>query len=294
MENLELGGLSLDAETLDNSITLFTVWGMRILSAALILIAGLMIGNRLKNMIGNIKKLDTTLKSFLGNLAKYAILSVALVAVLGQFGIETASLLAVLGAAGLAIGLALQGTLSNVAAGVMMLILRPFNVGDFIEAGGIGATVKDLGLFTTQLATPDNVFVSVPNSQIWNGEIKNYSRNKQRRQDISFGISYDDDINKAIKTVQAVLKKDKRLVTTEGKAPEVMVTAMGDSSVDMIARIWCEASDYWNIKWDLTKSVKEALDKDGITIPYPTTTIEYANAPAAANDKPKATKKKAA
>lgn len=261
----------------NTGISLFTFWGMRVLSAALILIAGWVIGNYAKKTVTKIKKLDDTLKSFLGGLVKYAILAIAVVTVLGQFGVQTASLIAVLGAAGLAIGLALQGTLSNVAAGVMMLILRPFNVGDFIEFGGVGGTVKSLGLFGTELARPDNVYIYSPNSTIWKSDIFNYSRNQQRRIDIAVGISYDDDINKAMKTINKVLSKDKRLVTTSGKEPQVMVSNMGDSSVDMIVRVWMSASDYWNVKWDLTKGIKEALDKDGITIPFPSRTITIVN-----------------
>ena len=189
--------------------------------------------------------------------------------------------------AGLAIGLALQGTLSNVAAGVMMLILRPFNVGDYIEFNGHGGTVKTLGLFGCELNTPDNIYIYAPNSTIWASDIYNYSRNTQRRQDIAVGISYNDDINKAFKTIEKVLKADKRLVTSSGKTPEVMVANMGESSIDLKVRVWSKTSDYWNVQWDLTKAIKEALDKDGISIPFPTRTIEYAQ-PVEATKKKKA------
>lgn len=273
----------------DSGVALFTVWGMRVISALAILIAGWVIGNWLSNTIHKIKKLDATLKSFLGGLVKYAVLAVAFVTVLGQFGVQTASLLAVLGAAGLAIGLALQGTLSNVASGVMMLILRPFNVGDYIEAGGIGGTVKTLGLFGTELATPDNIYIFVPNKQVWDSAIRNFNRNKQRRQDITCGISYGDDIDKAFKVFEKAVKAEKRLVDTKGKEPIIMVTSLGDSSVNVTARVWTSVEDFWNVKWDLTKSIKEGLDKGGITIPFPTRTIEYApGSEAAATTKKKA------
>jgi len=248
-------------------------WGMRILSAIAILIAGWVGGSWISKRIKNAKKLDPTISSFLGGFAKYAILAVAFIAVLGQFGVQTASLLAVLGAAGLAIGLALQGTLSNVAAGTMMLILRPFKVGDYIEFGSMGGTVQALGLFGTELATIDNKYVFAPNSSIWGTEITNYSRNKQRRQDITVGISYNDDINKAFKTIERVIKKEKRLVDTKGKEPLIAVEAMNASSVDIKVRVWTKTEDFFAVQWDLLKAFKEALDEDGITIPFPTTTM---------------------
>ena len=276
-------------DAVNTGVSLFTIWGMRVLTAGLILVGGWILGNYVRKIIHNFDRLDDTLESFLGNFAKYTVFAIAIVAVLGQFGVETASLLALLGAAGLAIGLALQGTLSNVAAGVMLLMLRPFNIGDFVEAGSVGGTVKDLGLFTTELSTPDNIYISVPNSQVWSGEIRNYNRNKQRRQDIVCGISYGDDINKAFKTFEKAVKAEKRLITSKGKEPQIFVTSLGASSVDITARVWTTTGDFWAVKWDLTKAIKEALDKDGITIPFPTTTIEYADSAA-----PEPAKKKAA
>jgi small conductance mechanosensitive channel len=267
--------MELDMNT---GVALFTVWGMRVLSAVLILIAGWVIGNGAKRSIFKAKKLDETLKSFLGGLAKYAIMAVAIVTILGQFGVQTASLIAVLGAAGLAIGLALQGTLSNVAAGVMMLILRPFNVGDFIEYGSISGTVKSLGLFGCELIQVDNIYVFAPNSHIWNAEIKNYNRNLHRRMDINIGISYRDDIDKAFRAIHKTMGEEKRLLTSQGKEPQVMVCTLGESSVDLIVRAWTTTGDFWSVKWDLTKAIKEALDAHGITIPFPTRTIETFNA----------------
>ncbi len=283
---------ALNIEENSELIALITFWGMRVITALAILIAGWVIGNFISKRIQTFKKLDDTIKSFLGGLAKYAILAIAFIAVLGQLGVQTASLLAVLGAAGLAIGLALQGTLSNVAAGVMLLILRPFNVGDYIESGNVKGTVKSLSLFATELATPDNVHIFAPNSKVWNAEIYNFNRNKQRRIDIVNGISYDDDIDKAMKAIEKAVKKEKRLVTTAGKEPLYFVNALGDSAVNVTARIWVEGSDYWAVKWDLTKSTKEAIDEAGLTIPFPTRTLdipaEAAQAIAAANKNKKA------
>lgn len=229
-------------------------------------------GNFLRKFIQRMDKLDSTLRSFLGGLVKYTIFAFAGVTVLTQFGVQTASLIAALGAAGLAIGLALQGTLSNVAAGVMLLILRPFNVGDFIQYNGNSGTVKDLGLFGTELATPDNVYVYAPNSSIWNSNIYNFSRNPQRRHDVIFSISYDDDINKAFKTIQKVIDKTDGILSTEGHKPMIAVEALGGSSVDIKARVWT-MGDHLAIKLGFIKEVKEALDKDGLNIPFPTQTL---------------------
>ena len=245
-----------------------------VIIAGLILAAGWVLGNRISRIIRNIEKLDETLKSFLGAMAKYAIFALAIVMVLQQFGVQTASLLAVLGAAGLAIGLALQGTLSNVAAGVMLLILRPFDVGDFITCGSTTGTVQSLGLFATELSTPDNIYIFVPNSNLWNTDIQNFSRNDVRRQDIVFGIGYGDDINKAFKTIEKSIKKDERILADDAKAPQIMVTNLGESSVDITLRIWSAGTDFAALKVDTMKTVKEALDKDGISIPFPTRTIE--------------------
>ncbi|MFK7838704.1 MAG: mechanosensitive ion channel family protein [Bdellovibrionales bacterium] len=263
-------------ESIENAdiVSLLTFWGMNVLIAFAILLAGWTIGKWLANRIKNLKKLDDTLKTFLGGLTKYGILAISFVAVLGQLGVQTASLLAVLGAAGLAIGLALQGTLSNVAAGVMLLILRPFSVGDYIETSDVKGTVKTLSLFVTELATTDNVHIFTPNNQLWNTAIFNFSRNRQRRIDLVNGISYNDDIGKAMKTIETIVKKDKRLVTTKGKEPTYFVSTLADSSVNITARFWVENNDYWAVTWDLTKQLKEALDKDGFTIPFPTQTIE--------------------
>lgn len=261
---------------IQDNMPLFLEIGLRLISATFIIVLGWSIGNWLQRRVQSIHRLDATLGSFIGGLVKYVILAVALITVLGQFGIETASLLAVLGAAGLAIGLAMQGTLSNVAAGTMMLVLRPFNVGDYIQAGKIGGTVKALGLFGTELATPDNVYIFVPNGQIWGADIWNYSRNALRRQDIRVGISYDDDINLALKEISAVLAADARVISNDpGKPAEVLTDQMGDFSIDLIVRFWSDRNDYWPLRWDLTKKIKETLDAAGITIPFPTRTVQF-------------------
>ena len=248
--------------------------GTNLLIAVIILIAGWMIGNWLKRKITTIEKLDTTLRSFLGGFVKYIVLFVSAVIVLQQLGVHTASLLAVLGAAGLAIGLALQGTLSNVAAGVMLLVIRPFNVEDFITVGGISGTVKSLGLFGCEMATPDNVYIYCPNSNIWNNDIQNFSKNNERRQDYNISISYDDDIEEAMKAISELIENEDRIIKSEDKKPLIAVQNLGDFSVDILLRVWCPRSDYFKLKTDMTKAIKEQMDKKGISIPFPTKTVQ--------------------
>ncbi len=245
-------------------------WGMRLLVAVAILMIGWVIGRFISGRINKLHRMDATLKSFLGALTRYTITTVSIITIIGLFGVPMASFIAVMGAAGLAIGLALQGTLSNVASGVMLLILRPFNVGDYITFGDMGGTVKSLSLFGTELAAADNVYIFAPNSAIWGQSITNYSRNLLRRQDILVGISYDDDITKALDIVLNVLKNDARIIQDGDQAPQVMTDKMSDWSVNLIARFWSKNSDYWNLRWDITKAIKEQLDAGGIMIPYPT------------------------
>lgn len=283
-------------EMANRGLDLFLKYGLDAISAIAILIAGWMIGKWISNKIASNKKMDQTLSGFIGKIARYGVVALTVLMVLGQFGIETASLLAVLGTAGLAIGLALQGTLGNVAAGVFLLFVRPFNVGDFITAGGVSGTVKNLGLFGTELATGDNVFIYVPNSQLTSGDIQNFSRNKTRRVDFVVGISYDDDMDKAMKTIEAVIKNDKRVLKSKGKEHVIKVSNLGDFTVDITVRVWCAASDYWGVKFDFTKGFKEAFDKNGISFPFPTSTVEMlpAKDEAPAPKKKAATKKKVA
>ncbi len=265
-------------ETVDAIIEVVATYGLDVVGAVVILIIGLMFAGwahraSLKGF-SKIDKLDPMLRGFFASIIKYFIIIVVILAVLNQFGVQTTSLIAVLGAAGLAIGLALQGTLSNVAAGVMLLIFRPFKVGDFIDAGGESGTVHALTLFVTELNTPDNVRIIVPNSQIWGSAVKNFSFNATRRVDIVVGIAYEDDINKAMESVHAVIKADDR--AHESPDPMVAVTELADSSVNLVIRVWCDAGNYWPLKFDLTKAVKERLDADSISIPYPQRQIHMA------------------
>jgi small conductance mechanosensitive channel len=195
------------------------------------------------------------------------ILTFAVLAALAKFGIQTASFVAVLGAAGLAVGLALQGSLANFAAGVLILVFRPFGVGDFIAGGGESGTVKKIDLFTTQLATPDNVKVIVPNSIISGGVIKNYTFPETRRIDLVIGIGYSSDIQKAFDVLMDIIKKDERILPDP--VPQVAVSELADSSVNFVVRPWVKGGDYWAVRFDLMRRIKENFDANDIEIPFP-------------------------
>lgn len=262
-------------EIVDQVALLLTTYGLDVIGAIVILVIGIWLAGWARRGVSRglakTGRVDHTLQSFLGSLAKYFVIIFTVLAVLSQFGVQTASLIAVFGAAGLAIGLALQGTLSNVAAGVMLLIFRPFKAGDYIEAGGVSGSVQALTLFTTELSTPDNVQVLVPNNQIWGSAIKNYNFHATRRVDFLIGIDYGDDMGKAIGAVRDVITADSR--TLANPEPLVVVGELADSSVNLIVRVWCQAGDYWPVKFDLTKAIKERLDREGISIPFPQRTV---------------------
>jgi small conductance mechanosensitive channel len=259
-------------------MTLVTTYGLSVIGAIVILVIGFVAAGWVRGSVdkslSRFKKVDETLRSFFSSLAYYAVIVFTIIAVLSQFGVETTSFIAVLGAAGLAIGLALQGTLSNVAAGVMLLLFRPFRVGDYVEAGGLAGTVKGVSLFITELATPDNVQIIAPNAQLWGSAIKNYSFHPTRRVDIVLGIAYEDEIDKALAAIVDEASKDSRV--NADPAPMAAVTDLGDSSVNFVVRVWCNAADYWELKFDLTKNLKNRMDAENITIPYPQRTVHMA------------------
>ncbi len=264
-------------------VGLVTTYGLSVVGAIVILIVGFVVAGwvrkSVKSALSRIQKVDETLRGFFSSLAYYAVVVFTIIAVLAQFGVQTTSFIAVIGAAGLAIGLALQGTLSNVAAGVMLLLFRPFKIGDYIEGGGLAGTVKGISLFVTELATPDNVQIIAPNSQLWGSAIKNYSFHPTRRVDIVIGIAYEDQIDKALAAIVDECKKDSRVQADP--APMAAVTDLGDSSVNFTVRVWCNAADYWGLKFDLTKNLKNRMDAENISIPYPQRTV-HMNAPQAA------------
>jgi small conductance mechanosensitive channel len=210
---------------------------------------------------------DATLVPFIAKLVYYAVLAVVVIAALNRLGVATTSVVAIFGAAGLAVGLALQGTLSNFASGVMLLVFRPFDLGDFVDAGGITGSVVEIGMFATTLKTPDNIKIVIPNSQIYGATISNYNGYDTRRVDMVMGISYDDDIGKAIETIREIVTADERVLADP--EPQIAVSNLGDSSVDIAVRPWCAATDYWALRFDLNRRLKEGLEGAGCSIPYP-------------------------
>jgi len=256
---------------------LATTYGVSVLGAIVILVIGLWlsgaVSRAIRRWMGRSGRIDSTLTGFVASLVKYAIVIFTVVAVLEKFGIQTTSMIAVLGAAGLALGLALQGTLSNFAAGVMLLIFRPFKAGQYVDAGGTAGTIREITLFFTEMDTPDNVRITVPNGQVWGQAIRNFSYNETRRLDIVCGISYGDDIGKAMTVLQRLAEADPRVM--DDPAAATFVDALADSSVNLVLRLWCAAGDYWQLKWDLTRAVKDAFDAEGIEIPFPQRTVHH-------------------
>lgn len=251
--------------------TVVATYALDVLGAIAILILGWIVAGWVKKAVDHslnrFPRLDETLKPLFSSTARYLILIITVIAVLNQFGVATTSIIAVLGAAGLAIGLALQGTLSNVAAGVMLLILRPFKVGDYVDVQGVAGTVVEINLFTTEFKTFDGVFVLAPNSEIWNKPIANYSRNPTRRIDVLCGISYGDDIDGALGVLAKITESDERVL--KDPAAQTMVMNIGDSSIDLNLRCWVPAAEYWDVLFDFKRRVKLELEAAGYTIPFP-------------------------
>ena len=277
--------LSANVEKIYQEIgEVLTLYGLDIVGALAILLVGWWLAGRVRTivvrMLDRVPHLDDTLKPFLSSLARYGVIIITLVAVLAQFGVETTSLIAVLGAAGLAVGLALQGTLQNIAAGIMLLFLRPFKVGDFIDAGGTSGSVNAIGLFVTEMTTSDGIYRSVPNSSLWNTDILNYSRHSTRRMDITVGIGYGDHVDKGLTVLRGMLEGDPRVL--KDPAPQVMVSELADSSVNLTMRCWADTGDFWALKFDLNKWSKERLEEAGLSLPFPQRDVHLQqNSPAA-------------
>ena len=264
--------LSIEATTLVSNLAAWaTVTIPNLVIAALILFGGWWLAGRAQRgiykLIEDEPNIDSTLRSFISSLVRYVIITVVLVAVLGQLGVQTTSILAALGAIAIAIGLALQGTLSNIAAGVMLIWLRPFRVGDNIETASCAGTVKDVGLFASELHSYDGIFSFVPNAELWNTRIINYSRLPTRMIDLKFGVAYSNDIAKGLRVLLELGRSDDR-IHAEPEAL-VFVNELGDSAVVLSLRVWVATADYWAMRRELTGRGKAALEAAGLSIPFP-------------------------
>ena len=225
-----------------------------------------------RKQMSTLQRVDKTLAPILASIIRYAGFILTLVVALGQFGVQTTSIIAVLGAAGLAIGLALQGTLSNVASGIMLLLLRPFSVGDWIETNSISGTVREIGLFATQIDTFDNIYITVPNSSIWSATIINNSRHQIRRMDLDIGIGYNSDLNEVEKAL-ITLTKDKRILSDP--EPQFLVVDYADSAILVRLRLYAQYEDFFALNWDLKRRLKPLLDAHNIEIPFPQRVVHH-------------------
>ena len=274
-------------ELIENVIAIGVEYGVDIAGAIVLLVVGWTVAGWIRRVIrhtlDSVPVLDETLKPFIANFVRYAVLIFVLIAVLNQFGVQTTSIIAVLAATGLAIGLALQGMLANVASGVMLLFLRPFNVGENVEAGGIAGTVAEIGLFNTEIKSSAGPGLVVPNSKIWDGPITNFSRNPTRRFDIAVGIGYDDDIDGAMALLKGLLTGDDRVL--DEPEPLVVVQELGDSAVIINLRAWIRSGDYGATVWDLNKEIITELQATGYSIPFPQRDVHIVSGEAASPEK---------
>lgn len=262
---------NFDSQELSRLVETYVIpWSINIILALIIYVIGRIIVKILVNLFGKVlarSKYDAMLVDFVKAILHAILMLFVIVASLDRLGVDTTSLVAILGAAGLAIGLSLQGSLKNFAAGVMLLVFRPFRSGDFVEAGGTAGTVNSISIFTTIMTTPDNKQIIVPNGAIYEGNIINYSAKATRRVDMVVGISYDSDLKKAKQILQEMVVADERIL--KDPAPQVAVSELADSSVNFVVRPWVNSADFWAVKFDFTEAVKLRFDQEGITIPYP-------------------------
>lgn len=263
-------------ETVSDMIGLYA---LNVAIAIVIFIVGKWLAKKIadiakKLMLKN-NKIDTTLANFLDDIIYYILFVIVALTALKQLGVDTTSFFAILGAAGLAIGLALKDSLGNLASGVMIILFRPFNVGDFITAAGVSGTVEEVSIFNTILKTPDNQKIIVPNGSITGGTITNVNAKPERRVDLLIGVSYDDDIKKVKELLNNIVKEDDRVL--KDKDIVVAVSELADSSVNFVVRAWVNTPDYWGVKFDLTEKIKITFDEEGVTIPFPQQDVHHYN-----------------
>lgn len=247
-----------------------TSFAINLVAAIAIFVIGRWVAKLLHRLVTKAMKrakTDPLIVTFAGNIFYVLLMFAVVLAAIGQLGIQTTSLIAVLGAAGLAIGLALQGSLANFAAGVMVVLFRPYRVGDYIEGGGVSGTVEEVQIFTTELSTPDNRKIIVPNGQMLSDAITNYSAHATRRVDLVVGVGYGDDIDTVRRVLEGVVADDARVLADP--APNIRIGSLGDSSVNWIVRPWVKAADYWDVYWEMTEEIKRRFDREGINIPFP-------------------------
>ncbi len=262
-------GLDVSA-LVDQLAQIGTTYGLKVIGAFAVLVVGRLIARRARKAMVTVmtrRGVDATLVPFFGALVYWGLIAVVVIAVLQAFGINAAGLIAIMGAAGLAVGLALQGTLSSFASGVMLLLFRPFNVGDLIDAGGSEGVVESIGLFATTLNSLDNVRIVVPNGEVYGQTIKNYTANDIRRVDLVIGVSYDDDLGKARDAISRIVSADPHVLTEP--APDIEVIELGSSSVDFVVRPWVKTRDYWPARFGLTRALKDGIEAAGLSFPYP-------------------------
>ena len=259
-----------------------TDWGIKVIAALAIFIIGRWVAKGIRRGVRRMMEkggADPIIIGFVGSIAYIAMLAFVIVAALGQLGIQTTSFIAILGAAGLAIGLALQGSLANFAAGFLMIIFRPFKVGDFIEAAGVAGVVKDMQIFTTTMKTGDNKTIIIPNAKISGDNIINYSAEENRRVDMTVGVAYDADLSKVRDVLNDIISKDERILSEP--PPLVVVGELADSSVNFIVRVWTKSENYWGVTFDANETIKNRFDESGIGIPFPQRDIHIVSGSAA-------------
>lgn len=253
-----------------NLKTWITLYGLKVIAAIAIFVIGRYAAIFVRRLIKQVllkKQVDETLVSFAASVTYVALMAFVIIAALGQLGVHTASFIAVLGAAGLAIGLALQGSLSNFAAGLLMVIFKPFKIGDYIEGAGTAGVVEEIGIFTTELKSPDNRKIIVPNAKLTADNITNYSVKSERRIDVVATVSYGDDLDKVRRVLSEIVGADQRIL--QDPAPTIAVLALADSSVNFAVRPWVKTADYWDVFFALQENIKKRFDEEGITIPFP-------------------------
>ncbi len=278
--NVDVSSTMSSIQTAIASISgLLISYSFSVIGAVLLLILGYflagLIERSIKSALSRIRGIDETLGQFFSKIARYVVLVLFFVMVLGQFGVQTASIIAAIGAIGLAVGLALQGTLQNIAAGIMLLALRPFRVGEYVEVGGVAGTVEEIGLFASRLRAVDGIYIMAPNSTLWNQPVRNFNRNGVRRNDLTIGIGYNDDIDLAQTTLAELADGDNRVM--RAPAPQVYVDALGDSAVAVTLRYWTSDKNFLSTKVEMTKRAKIAFDERGISIPFPQQEVVYRN-----------------